>query len=152
MTVSPVESTSNYPAGSEISIQCSWDISVYHVAWYKNGMLIYEEDLAASSVLMEPPQGISVDSGYTTMMSTLTIVSAALGDSGSYTCAVTCGAKEVEFGLIAGNLQDTAEVFVYGEQYGAKCCISSHNAMVPSNYSVHVVITFLRTSQYAQWS
>ena len=78
-------------------------------------MLIYEEDLAASSVLMGPPQGISVDSGYTTMMSTLTIVSAALDDSSNYTCAVTCGAKRVEFDMIAGNLQDTTEVFVYGK-------------------------------------
>ena len=85
------------------------------MAWYKNGVLIYEEDLAASTVLMGSPQRISVDSNYTTMMSNLTIVSAALEDSGSYTCAVTCGAKGVEFGMIAGNLTDTAEVFLYGE-------------------------------------
>ena len=111
----PVESLSDYPAGSDISLLCLWDTSLYYVAWYKNGVLIYEEDLAASSVLMGPSQGISVDSNYTTMMSTLTIASATLDDSGSYTCAVTCGAKGVEFGMIAGNLTDTAEVFVYGE-------------------------------------
>ena len=114
-TVSPVESTSDYPAVSDISLQCSWNTSVYYVAWYKNGVLIYEEDLAASSVLMGTPQGISVDSDFTMMMSSLTIASAALDDSGNYTCAVTCGAKGVEFGIIAGNLQDTADVFVYGE-------------------------------------
>ena len=129
VTVSPVESTSDYPAGSDISLQCSWDTSVYYVAWYKNGMLIYEEDLAASSVLMAPPQGIYVDSGYTTMMSTLTIDSATFDDSGNYTCAVTCGAKGVEFGMIAESVQDKAEVFVYGELYGVKCCILSHNTM-----------------------
>ncbi len=111
----PSEMASNYLTGSDISLQCSWDTSVYYVAWYKNGVLIYEEDLAASSVLMGPPQGISVDSGYTMMMSTLTIASATLDDSGNYTCAVTCGAKGVEFGMIAGNLTDTSEVFVYGE-------------------------------------
>ena len=88
---------------------------MYSVSWYKNGVLIYEEDLAASFVLMGSPQRISVDSGYTTMMSNLTIVSAALDDSGNYTCAVTCGTKGVEFGMIAENLADTAEVFVYGE-------------------------------------
>ena len=49
------------------------------------------------------------------MMSTLTIASAALDDTGNYTCAVTCGAKGVQFGMTAENLQDTAEVFVYGE-------------------------------------
>ena len=115
MTVSPVESTSDYPAGANISLQCSWDTSVYYVAWYKNGVLIYEEDLAASSVLIGPPQGTSVDSNYTAMMSTLTIVGAALDDSGNYICAVTCGAKGVEFGMIAGYLQVTTEVFVSGK-------------------------------------
>ena len=115
MTVSPVESTLDYPAGANISLQCSWDTSVYYVAWYKNGVLIYEEDLAVSSVLMAPPPGISVDSNYTTMVSTLTIASAALDDSGNYTCAVICWAKGVEFGMIAGYLQDTTEVFVSGK-------------------------------------
>ena len=115
VTVSPVESMSDYSTGSDISLRCSWDTSVNYLAWYKNGMLIYEEDLAVSSVLMGPPQGISVGSDYNKMTSTLTITSAVLDDSGSYTCAVTCGAKGVEFGMIAGNLTDTAEVFVYGE-------------------------------------
>ena len=111
----PITVTANYSAGSDISLQCSWNTSVYYVAWYKNGMLIYEEDLAASSVLMGPPQRISVDSDFTIKMSTLTIDSAALNDSGNYTCAVTCRAKGVEFGMIAGNLQDTTEVFVSGK-------------------------------------
>ncbi len=106
---------SDNPAGSDISLQCSWDTSVYYMAWYKNGVLIYEEDLAVSSVLMGSPPGLTVDSDYTTMMSTLTIAGAALDDSGNYTCAVTCGAKGVEFGMIAETLQDTTEVFVYGE-------------------------------------
>ena len=77
-----------------------------------NGTLIY---LAASSVLMGPTQEINVSNDFTMMMSTLTIASAALDDSGNYTCAVTCGAKGVEFGMFPGNLTDTAEVFVYGE-------------------------------------
>ena len=113
--MSTLQPTSDYPSGTNISLQCSWDTSVYYVAWYKNDVLIYGKDLAASSVLMGPPQGISVDSDFTMMMSTLTIESAALDDSGNYTCAVTCGAKGVEFGMIEGNLQETAEVFVYGE-------------------------------------
>ena len=120
VTVSTVQPTSGYPNGTNISLHCSWNTSVYYVAWYKNGVLIYDKDLAASSVLMGPPQGISVDSNFTMMMSTLTIESAALDDSGNYTCAVTCGAKGVELDMIAGNLQNTAEVFVYGEWCSVK--------------------------------
>ena len=106
---------SDYPAGTNISLQCSWNTSVYFVAWYKNGEVIYREHLAAPSVLMPSPQGITIVSDFAMMMSALSIGSAALDDSGNYTCAVTCAAKGVEFGLIAGNLQDTTEVFVYGK-------------------------------------
>ena len=91
--------------GANISLQCSWDTSVYYVAWYKNDAPIYEEDLAALSVLMRPPQGITIVSDFTMMMSTLTIGSATLDDGGSYTCAVTCGAKGVEFDKIAESLE-----------------------------------------------
>ena len=88
---------------------------MYYVAWYKNGELIYEEDLAASYILMQPPQGITVDSSYTMMISTLTIEMAEFSDSGSYTCGVSCGAKGVQFGMIPVNLQDTSDVCVYGK-------------------------------------
>ena len=113
--VLPMESTSDYSAGTNISLRCKWNPSVYYVAWYKDSEVIYREDLAAPSVLIGPPQGITVDSDFAMMMSILTIDSAALDDSGTYTCAVTCGAKGVELGMIAGNLQDTTEVFVYGK-------------------------------------
>ena len=105
----------DYPAGSDITLLCMWTTSVYYVAWYKDGVLLYEEDLAAPSVLMAPRQGITVDSDFTLMTSTLTIGNARLEDSGNYTCAVTCGARGAEFGMIAANLQDTTEVFVYGK-------------------------------------
>ena len=115
VNVSTVESTADYPASSNISLVCSWTTSVYYVAWYKDGVLLYDEDLAAPYVLMGPPQGIYIASNFSLKMSTLTIDNATLNDSGNYTCAVTCGAKGVEFGMIAANLQDTTEVFVYGE-------------------------------------
>ena len=113
VSVSTVESTADYPAGSNISLVCSWNTSVYYVAWYKDGGLLYDEDLATPYVLMAHLQGIYIASDFSLMMSTLIIDNATLDDSGNYTCAVTCGARGVEFGMIAANLQDTTEVFVY---------------------------------------
>ena len=115
VNVSTVESTADYLAGSNISLVCSWNTSVYYVAWYKDGVLLYQEDLAAPYVLMAPQQGICIASDFSLMMSTLIIDNATLDDGGNYTCAVTCGAREVEFGMIAANLQDITEVFVYGK-------------------------------------
>ena len=126
VNVSTVESTADYPAGSNISLVCSWNTSVYYVAWYKNGGLLYEEDLAAPYVLMALQQGIYIASDFTMMMSNLTIANVTLDDSSIYTCAVTCGARGVEFGMIATNQQDTTEVFVYGKctyEVGLKCLI-----------------------------
>ena len=115
VTAVPMESTSDYPAGTNISLRCKWNPSVYYVAWYKSGEVIYREDLATPSVMMPPPQGITIVSDFAMMMSALTIDNAALVNSGSYTCAVTCGAKGVEFGMIPENLQDTVEVFVHSK-------------------------------------
>ena len=94
--VSTVESTSDYPAGSNISLVCSWTTSVYYVAWYKDDDLLYDEDLAAPYVLMAPPQGIYIASDFSLMMSTLIIDNATWDDSGNYTCAVTCRASGIE--------------------------------------------------------
>ena len=110
-----MDSTSEYPAGSNISLQCSWNTSQYYVAWYKNNILLYEEDLAVPYVLMRPSQGMTLSTDFTLMTSNLIIDGAAFDDSGNYTCAVTCGAKGVELGMIATNLQDTTEVSVYGK-------------------------------------
>ena len=88
---------------------------MYYVLWFKDGELIHEEELAAPFILMGPPQGFTVVSDFTVMMSYLTIANATLDNSGNYTCAATCGARGVEFGMITANLQCTTEVFVYGK-------------------------------------
>ena len=115
--------------GNNIQLNCSWNTSAYYAAWYRDGRLIYEEDLAAPHILMQPPQGNTVDSSYTMMVSTLTIEMAEFSDSGSYTCAVSCGAKGVEFGMIPVNLQDTSDVCVYGKCYSMSNAIPQVNSV-----------------------
>ena len=88
---------------------------MYYVLWFKDGEPIHEEDLAAPSILMGPPQGFTAVSDFIVMMSNLTVANATMDDSGNYTCAATCGARGVEFGMITANLQGTTEVFVYGK-------------------------------------
>ena len=113
VTVSPDKPVTAF--GNNIQLNCSWTTSAYYAAWYRDGVLIDGEDLAAPSILMAPPQGITVDSSYTMMVSTLTIEMADFSDIGSYTCAVSCGAKGMQFGMIPVNLQETSDVRVYGK-------------------------------------
>ena len=98
-TVEPSE----YSLGDKVNVTCTWDTPVYYVAWYKDGALISSEDLASGTTLMSP-SGVSVASNYEDSQSILTIESASITDTGNYTCAVSCGAKDVAFNMIADDL------------------------------------------------
>ena len=109
-TVEPLE----YSLGDEVSVNCTWDPPVYYVAWYKDRVLISSEDLASGTTLMSP-SGVNVTSSYENSRSILTIESASITDTGNYTCAVSCEAKDVVFSMIADNLKSARFVTVYGE-------------------------------------
>ena len=104
-TVEPLE----YSLGDEINVTCTWDPPVYYVAWYKDGMLISSEDLASGTTLRSP-SGVSVASSYENRLSILTIVNASITDTGNYTCAVSCGAKDVTIHMISNDLLMTAPI------------------------------------------
>ena len=93
---------------------CMWDTPVYYVAWYKDGVLISREDLASGTTLMSP-SGVSVASSYEDSQSILTIANISITDTGNYTCAVSCGAKDVAFNMIVDDLKSTSLVTDYGE-------------------------------------
>ena len=93
---------------------CTWDPPVYYVAWYKDGVLISSEDLASGTTLMSP-SGVNVTSSPENRRSLLTIVNVSITDTGNYTCAVSCGAKDVAFNMIADDLKSTRLVTDYGE-------------------------------------
>ena len=87
---------------------------MYYVAWYKDGVLFSSEDLASGTTLISP-SGVSVASSYEDSQSILTIENISITDTGNYTCAVSCGAKNVALNMIADNLKSTSLVTVYGE-------------------------------------
>ena len=93
---------------------CTWDTPVYYVAWYKDGVLISSEDLASGTTLTSP-SGVNVTSSYEDRWSILTIANVSIRDIGNYTCAVSCGAKDVAFNMIANDLKSTRLVTDYGE-------------------------------------
>ena len=105
---------SKYSLGDKVNVTCTWDTSVYYVAWYKDGVLISSEDLARGTTLMSP-SGVSIASSNENGQSILMIESASVTDNGNYTCAVSCGAKDVAFNMIADDLKSTSLVTVYGE-------------------------------------
>ena len=109
-TVEPSE----YSLGDEVNLTCTWDTLVYYVAWYKDGVLISRENVASGTTLMSP-SGVNVTSSYENSRSILTIASASITDTGNYTCAVSCGAEDVVFNMIADDLKSTTLVTVYGE-------------------------------------
>ena len=115
VTVSP--DTNVAVTGNNLTIQCRWDITVYCNAWYINDVMVYKEYITRRRLFFRfaLSNRIYIESDFAMMTSTLTIDNATLDDSGNYTCAVTCGARGVNFSMIAANLLDTTEIFVYGE-------------------------------------
>ena len=108
-TVEPSE----YSLGDVVNVTCTWDTPVYYVAWYKDGVLISSEDLASGNTLMSP-SGVSVANSYEDRQSILSIANISITDTGNYTCAVSCGAKDVAFNMI-DDLKSTILVTDYGE-------------------------------------
>ena len=104
-TVEPSE----YSLGDKVNVTCTWDPPMYYVAWYKDGVLISSEDLASGTTLMFP-SFVSVASRYENRRSILTIESVSITDTGNYTCAVSCGAKDVAFNMIADDLLRTVPI------------------------------------------
>ena len=100
---------------ANVTLQCSWSSPSYYVAWYKDDGLIYSEDLSVPNVLMQASGGFVVESSYSSRTSTLTILSSSIDDSGNYTCAVGCGARNVSFNDIPPEVADHIVVSVYGE-------------------------------------
>ena len=106
---------------ANVTIRCHWYGPSYYVAWYKDGGPIYSEDLSVPNVTMEASDGFVVKGNYSSRTSTLTILSSSIDDSGNYTCAVSCRARNVSFDAIPPEVTDSIVVSVYGEHVYMYC-------------------------------
>ena len=106
----PVEKT----VGTSVTLNCAWYPTAYYLGWYKDGSLVYAMDLASGEVLNNT---LSATSSYEGRYSELTIPGSSLADSGSYTCVVSCEARDMAFDGIPEALRDSKEVLFYGKNF-----------------------------------
>ena len=97
-------------ATDNVTLTCSWDTTVYYLVWFKDGTLLYSRDLV-SGVTVDNT-GVSVEVEVEGLYSTLSF--SQVNDSGNYTCAVTCRAKDSAEGDIPMEYKATTEVLIYG--------------------------------------
>ena len=129
---------------ANVTLQCSWSSPSYYVAWYKDGGLIYSEDLSVPNVLMQASDGFVVESSYSSRTSSLIILSSSIDDSGNYTCAVSCGARNVSFDEIAPELVDSILISVYSELLHMYC--TCQNVLPSYNHSMCTCVFILTRS------
>ena len=107
-------------ATDNVILTCSWNTTVFYLVWFKDGTLLYSRDLV-SGVTVDNT-GVSVEVEVGGQNSTLTF--SQVNDSGDYTCAVTCRAKDSAEGDIPMQYKATKEVLIYGEH---QCILSQQS-------------------------
>ena len=97
-------------ATDNITLTCSWNSTVFYLVWFKNGVPLYSRDLVSGDTVDSTSASVAVE--VEGLSSTLTF--SQVGDSGNYTCAVTCGAKDSDEEDIPVQFRATKEVLIYG--------------------------------------
>ena len=97
-------------ANNTILLNCSWDADTYYVAWLKDDISFYGEDRVRGVERQEYGTfsgTASIAADFSLRWSTLQVTDAFITDSANYTCAVTCGARQV----VRGEVQQLSEEF-----------------------------------------
>ena len=110
MTLTPDVDPLEGNATDNVTLTCSWNTTVFYLVWFKDGTLLYSRDLV-SGVTVDNT-GASVEVEVEGLYSRLTF--SQVNDSGNYTCAVTCRAKDSAEGDIPMQYKATKEVLIYG--------------------------------------
>lgn len=108
-------------ANNTILLNCSWDSDAYYVAWFKDSVSFYGEDLVKGVERKECGtfSGTAiVTTDIVAHWSALQVTDAFITDSANYTCAVTCRARKVvrgEVENVSEKFSATREVLVLGK-------------------------------------
>ena len=98
-------------ATDNTTLTCSWNPTVFYLVWFKDGAPLYSRDLVSGDTVDSTSTSVTVE--VEGLSSTLTF--SQVSDSGNYTCAVTCRAKDSPEEDIPVQLRATKEVLIYGE-------------------------------------
>ena len=110
MTLAPDVNLLEGNATDSVTLTCSWDTTVFYLVWFKDGTLLYSKDLVSGVTVDNTGASVEVEVGG--QNSTLTF--SQVNDSGNYTCALTCRAKDSAEGDIPMQYKATKEVLIYG--------------------------------------
>ena len=111
VTLTPAVDPLEGNATDNVTLTCSWNSTVFYLLWFKNGALVYSRDLVSGDTVDSSSTSVSVE--VEGLSSTLTF--SQVSDSGNYTCAVTCRAKDIAKEDIPVEFRATKEVLIYGE-------------------------------------
>ena len=110
VTLTPAVDPQEGNATDNVTLTCSWNSTVFYLVWFKDGTSLYSRDFVSG--VTEDSTGASVAVEVGGLNSTLTF--SRVSDSGNYTCAVTCRAKDRAEEDIPVQFKATKEVLIYG--------------------------------------
>ena len=84
---------------------------MFYLVWFKDGAPLYSMNLVSGDTVDSTSASVAVE--VEGLNSTLTF--SQVSDSGNYTCAVTCRAKDNDEEDIPVQFRATKEVLIYGE-------------------------------------
>ena len=110
VTLTPAMDPQEGNATDNVTLTCSWNSTVFYLVWFKNGTPLYSRNLVSGVTEDSTGGSVAVEAGG--LNSTLTF--SRVSDSGNYTCAVTCRAKDRAEEDIPVQFKATKEVLIYG--------------------------------------